>query len=664
MTKTEIAKLDEERNLASFVDLKLKEAMVAKAPLVKEWQTYMDAYENEFFENQSKPDYKTDSVSNYIFSTVETIRPIMLDNSPKFEVLSKTPGAEEKTYAIQFMLDSEFDRLKLKKKISKELINTLVMGTSIFYTPYNSYTKDTECIPISIFNFFPDPLATDIDDMEYGIYADYFHVNKLKQMFPDKADKLVGGNIDYSELVNENGESSKIDNQVLVAEMWLWDWTSVDVEEDMNGNKIEKQKRGIRVIHAAPKLGLILSDKPSPYKDNQMPFDVLKCYDVPNKFWGTGEAKRLLSPQTQMNELNNAIIDNAKSTANMPWIIDKNAGIPKGKITNRPGLVIRKNPGSEVRRDSPPGMPAYIQNIIENFKYDIEQISGVHDSLKGNSEKGVYTAQGILSLQEAAQARIRIKTNDLEIVLGNIANKIFNRNKQFWKESKYVSRLGEDGKQAFLLITKEILGEDYDIKIKAGSTTPTNKAAMFDLMIRLAQTPAEDGLPMVDRIAVMQYMPGFDAKAITERMAMVKEQVKQDQVNEEQHMSEHKETQSILQELAQQVQQINSELAKLVSERDQENDEAKLEQIREQAYNQGYEDLQAMQQEEQTQQQPQEIPNEIIDMIGELSDEELIALLEQHPELEEMIQQELQQNTNEPNAEIGTPQLMGLQGGI
>ena len=30
--------------------------------------------------------------------------------------------------------------------------------------------------------------------------------------------------------------------------------------------------------------------------------------------------------------LNNAIIDTAKTTANMPWIIDKNAGIPFGKI--------------------------------------------------------------------------------------------------------------------------------------------------------------------------------------------------------------------------------------------------------------------------------------------------------------------------------------------
>ena len=53
-----------------------------------------------------------------------------------------------------------------------------------------------------------------------------------------------------------------------------------------------------------------------------------------------------IAPQIYINELTNQIIDNAKSTANMQWIIDKNSGIGQGKLTNRPGLVIRKNPDS------------------------------------------------------------------------------------------------------------------------------------------------------------------------------------------------------------------------------------------------------------------------------------------------------------------------------
>lgn len=654
-----------ELRLSQFVDIKFKEAMVAKHEVVKDWDKYMDAYNGVYFENTSKPDYKTDSVSNYIFSTVETIRPIMLDNDPRFEVVAKVPSEEayDKADAIDFMLGAEFDRLRIKKTVSKELINSLVMGTSIFYVPWDKNKKQAKVVPISIYNFFPDPLATCVDDMEYGIYADYMHVNVLKNMYPKHKDRLVGGNIDYAELVQNNGEGSRIDNQVLVCEMWLHDWTSVDVEADYEGNP-KNMKKGIRVITCAPELGLILSDTMSPYEDDEMPFVIFKCYDIPNRFWGDGEAKRLLSPQTQMNELNNAIIDNAKSSANMPWIVDKNAGIPKGKITNRPGLVIRKNPGSEVRREQPPSMPAYLQNIIENFKYDIEQISGVHDSLKGNSEKGVYTAQGILSLQEAAQARVRIKTNDLEMALAEIGRKIYNRNKQFWTEDTWVNKMGDDRKPIYKEIKKDTFNEDFEIRIQAGSTSPTNKSAMFDLMVRMAQTTAEDGLPMVDRQAVLQYMPGFDSKAILARMEQINAQNKQNQINEQEHVGEHQETQAILEQLAQQVQELNKQLAELQGEAEQAKDEAKLEEIREQAYNEGYEDsqqgteLEAQSLEGSGEQEP--IPEEVLAMIGQLSDAELVRLLDQYPQLQPMIEQELASKANDS----GIPANGGLQGGL
>ena len=36
------------------------------------------------------------------------------------------------------------------------------------------------------------------------------------------------------------------------------------------------------------------------------------------------------------------------------------------------------------------------------------------------------------------------------------------------------------------------------MSITAGSTMPKNKPAMLDLIIRLSQTMAEDGMPMLD----------------------------------------------------------------------------------------------------------------------------------------------------------------------
>ena len=55
----------------------------------------------------------------------------------------------------------------------RELINTLVYGTSIFFIPWDSQAKNVKATPVNPFNLFPDPLATSIEDSEYMIYASY-----------------------------------------------------------------------------------------------------------------------------------------------------------------------------------------------------------------------------------------------------------------------------------------------------------------------------------------------------------------------------------------------------------------------------------------------------------------------------------------------------------
>jgi hypothetical protein len=408
-----------------------------------------------------------------------------------------------------------------------------------------------------------------------------------------------------------------------------------------------------RVITACPELGIILSDKPNPFKDGRFPFILLKDYDVPFKFWGDGEVKRLLSPQQYMNELNNSIIDNAKSTANMPWIIDKNSGIGLGKLTNRPGLVIRKNPGTEVRREQAPSMPVYVSNKVMELKEDIEQISGVYDTLKGNSEKGVYTAQGILALQEAGQARIRMKVRNLEHALGEMASLWYKRMLQFWNGERWVRITKSNGAPEYAMVDKEAFEFDYDISIVAGSTMSINKGAMLDLMIRLAQTTGEDGLPVVDRESILQYIPQVDSEELMtrqkDREEKLLEQQQQQMLGDEQHMKMHEQSDMVDQEMGNMVKEVTAqvqELNKVVTEIQQSIDEEKdlkqRDEIESNAYNAGYEDASAeLTPDEEEGGEPveneNELPPDILNDLQDLSDEEFMELLEMHPELAEQL---------------------------
>ena len=314
---------DKEKKLCEWVYSKFKQSYVAKAPLMKKWQEYMSAYEGTYFKNESRPDYKSNQVSNLVFSTIEAIRPIMTDNNPKFIAVPTSPEGQEFSTDVQMALDFEWEREKLATKLPAQLIPMLVYGTAVWFVQWNGKEGEYGNInikPIDPFNIFPDPLAENIDNSEYIVYATYKNANQLKQMFP-----------------------------------------------------------------------------------------------------------------IYINELTNQIIDNAKSTANMQWIIDKNSGIGQGKLTNRPGLVIRKNPGSEVRRDTPPPMPTYVRETIDVMKADIQDISGVLDSLKGEKQTGVVAASAILALQEASQSRIRLKIKIMESNLSELANMVYSRMQQFWK---------------------------------------------------------------------------------------------------------------------------------------------------------------------------------------------------------------------------------------
>jgi hypothetical protein len=647
-----------ELQLASYWNFKFKDAMVHKAPYTKKWQQYMDAYHGEYFSDKSRPDYKSNLVSNYIFSIIETIRPIMLDNDPKFQSMPRQPDGMRFSEDLQEAFSYEWDREKMSAKLYRELITTLVMGTSIFFQPWDSKEKQIKAVPVNPFNIFPDPLATGVEDAEYIIYATYRHVERLKRSFPQKADQLSGGQINYGELVHNNDENARIDSQVLVLEVWTHDYESYEATQD--GEKKRKYPKG-RVITLCPELGVVLSDKENPYDDGEFPFTLIKDYDIPGKFWGEGEVEQLISPQKYMNELNNAILDNAKTTANMPWIVDKNAGIPKNGITSRPGLIIRKNPGSEVRRDQPPGLPAYVVNAVETYKGDMEQISGIFDTLKGNSETGVYTAQGILALQEAGQARIRLKVKILEDALGRMATKWFYRMRQFWKEDKWLRMTKIDGSYNFRMLIRDALEQDYDFKIMAGSTMPVNRGAMLDLMIRLAQTQMPDGQALVDREAVVEYLPSevkvAMMKRIQESQGAIDQQIaelsealqqlgEQLQVLQQESSSNDASTIEAMEQITGAMEKVNGKIVQLEEQRAKmEQDkqrEDELNQARDDAYNTGYTDAESLASQDVTEDlgegEVEELPDDVLEGIEELSDDELELLIASNPSLADLLQ--------------------------
>lgn len=649
--------------LANWTYQKFKESMVAKEPYTSRWHEYLKAWSNDKYEQQTMPEYKTNHISNFIYSSIESMRPILFDGNPRFEAIPVTAEAMPYCTDINTILDWEWHRTNMQELLLANSIYTFALGTSCVMLTYEKYDKkkssgnidgDVKPIPISPFNLYPDPLATSVEDAEYIIYANYIHVNQLKQKYPKYADHLTGANINFSELVNERDKGARTDNQVLVLETWCRDYTTIDVEEKENGETVKKTKMKYpkgRVIVTAPVLGLVLEDKQNPYESGRFPFFIFKDLDVPFQFWGEGEVKWLLSPQKQINDLYNQVIDNAKTTANTQWIVDKNAGIPKGQLTNRPGLIIRKNPGTDVHRESPPSIPMYVQQMIDTLKNDMEVVSGIHDVTRGETPTGIQSAAAIQALQEAAQTRVRLKVTLHENALGVLGTEWVGRIKQFWKFNRLIPKQTIASSQIpqmqlnglemqpsmmmsetpptyeMLEVNPDIqLDQEYKIKIGGASQMQQSRASMLDQMIRLMQTPAEDGMPCVPREAVLDYLPDVNKRMVMQYFQKLKEE----QMAQQQQEQGNNQMMMQLQQMAQQMAQLTQAVQSLQQRADTEDKQRADDDMRYQGYQQGVAEAKALSNQIDM---SGDIPPELLKEIATMSDEEIMQLLQEYPEL-------------------------------
>lgn len=559
----ELEKKDKEQIIVDDIKKKYENAKNAKSEFVDTWKKCIKAYSPEGI-GGSKPSYRSDVNINYIFSTIETIKPIMLNENLKFDVIPRMESDFDTMMKCREALREEWDRASMKIEVARNIHTMLTLGTSIQGLFWDSREKEIKPTLINPFNFFPDPAGLTLDECSYVIYATYKNMHELAKKYPDKAQEIIdkathGQDEDLS--IGKNMNNSR--NQVLYLECYMKDYTMEEYEvQDSSGNPIKRKQYKYPNLRRTIVVGdTLVSDGDSPYQDGgNYPFVVFKCYDIPFQFWGMGEVEQLMSVQKGLNDLNNQIIDNARLTGNPQRIMDKNCGVDTSKLTNKPGLIIKKNPGTEYRMEAPPPIPSYVQNMVDIFKNDVEHISGVFESTRGGSMGSITSASGINTLVNTSQGRIKLKADLMEEGLSRLGAMWLNRIIQFWSKPRMIrtmvtfrdaQRLQEQGMELhniinsdkMLLETMEIpmftsvKGTDLDgiweVKIATGSTLPTNKLQRLQQMIQLSQTMAEDGLPMIDRKTILQLSELDNVEEILSRFDAVKEQQSQQAQQEE-----------------------------------------------------------------------------------------------------------------------------------
>jgi hypothetical protein len=556
---------DEERKTIRLVQKIYEENKKHRKIYDEKW---LDRY--KFFRGQQwkehRPTYRHSEVINMIFQSIQSTVPIMTDSRPKVEFVPKEPADQELAEILNQVFECDWENGNWSHQLLESIYDSHLYSvgyTHIGYDPKADYGAGAiTWESADPFYSFPAPSALDVNKRNRSfVYAEPIDVEDAHEDYPEKAKyikadlmDLVGGNkamndqITYRSPVDartmvESGEplGNTQRNQVLKITCYLK--SSETLEEkiespnEQTGEMEEayqsklKYPNGRKIVLVG---GVLCQDGPCPYDDGLFPYAKLLNYVLPREYYGMSEVEQLESPQKIFNKLVSFSLDVLTLMGNPVWIVDNDSEVDTDNLFNRPGLIIEKAKGSEVRREAGVELQPYVLQIIDRMRNWFDGISGANDVTRGVRPEGITAASAISELQEAAQTRIRLKSRNLDTHLKDggrqwlsrcfqyyTAPRVFrvthneNVNKYFKfyvepaldpygqptdQKQAVVRQYSQDpatGQQVLSDPKTYLIQSTFDVRITTGSSLPFAKAQKVNLATTLFDRGAIDQLELL-----------------------------------------------------------------------------------------------------------------------------------------------------------------------
>lgn len=462
----------EEKKTLKLVNRLFEQAKAHRKKYDQKWLDNYKMFRGKQWKEQ-RPSYRHSEVINLIFQNIQGSVPILTDSKPKITFLPQEPSDFELSEILNQVCDSDWEKNGWLSVLTECLYDSHIYGTMFGDICYDQKLEDGAGAIVSEsadpFYCYPDPEARNLNDRRgrYFIYAEPVDVDVLKKEYPDKASYIKpdlqdinqGDKTDLSQVrfksptdtrVIVEGEShydASARNRVLKITLWIKDDEVIEEEkprlseagepmiDPLTGQPMVeyeqrlKYPKGRKVVVAC---GMVLEDGPNPYEDGKFPYIKGVNYLLPREFWGMSDVEQLESPQKIFNKLVSFALDVLTLMGNPIWVVDTAAGIDTDNLINRPGLIVEKEPGTEVRREEGVQLQPYVLQMIDRMKVWFDDVSGNSDVSRGATPGDVTAASAVTALQEAAKTRSRQKSRLIDDFLQQWGQLYLSRVFQFY----------------------------------------------------------------------------------------------------------------------------------------------------------------------------------------------------------------------------------------
>ena len=296
-----------------------------------------------------------------------------------------------------------------------------------------------ECDHVSIWDFYPDPEAKDMDEAEYVVQRHKmsrtqlrklktrpFFMNDGVQLAIDKGPDYVQK---YWEMTMEDDDTQPTSERWEVLEFWgfvdtkLLEEHGVDIPSELSD--LDEVNCNVWVCNDE-----VLRFVLNPFKPTRIPYYAVPYEHNPYSFFGVGIAENMDDTQTLMNGFMRMAIDNAAMSGNLIIEVDETNLVPGQDLSVYPGKIFRRQggaPGQAIFGTKFPNVAQENMQLFDKARVLADESTGFPSFAHGQTGvQGVgRTASGISMLMSAANGSIRTVVKNVDDYLIRPLGKAF-----------------------------------------------------------------------------------------------------------------------------------------------------------------------------------------------------------------------------------------------
>ncbi len=450
---------------------------------------------------------------------------------PLEEDLSEIEGLEEgvgKTPSAITLSPSMIAAKAMEKKImdqlqesgaSKQLRSTAfemaLFGTGVMKGPFAmdkeypnwddevNYSPIFKTIPstshVSVWNFFPDPDAANMDEAQYVIERHKMSRSQLRSLKKrpyfrsNVIDEVIESGESYDKKYWEDDLSDYSPDYGIYRFEVLEYWGMCEVEMlESNGVEIPDELKEFDELQANIWIsnGKIIRMVLNPFKPAKIPYMAAPYELNPYSFFGVGLAENMDDTQTLMNGFMRMAVDNAVLSGNLLIEVDETNLVPGQDLSVYPGKVFRRQggaPGQAIFGTKFPNVSNENLQLFDKARQLADESTGLPSFAHGQTGvTGVgRTASGISMLMNAASGSIKtvIKNVD-DYLLTPLGEGLFRFNMQFDYDPEIKGDLEVVARGTESLMANEVRSQRLMQFLQTASNPVLAPFAKFNYIIR------------------------------------------------------------------------------------------------------------------------------------------------------------------------------------